>query len=903
MTNYGQSNREVVQNTNEGRVDPPVTEQATVTGGGARRLHDPNVGQQNRLATALVDTAGQFGQMAVAEKHRNERIEGAKLVADGKAEEYINATEPTFAEKLFGNKPKMRVAQEMQVAQEVNRLDDQMRDWIEQTGHKEDSQAFQDQYDELYNETAGKYNDDPMKDLIAATYSQNLETTRREHAKAKNLFDQQHLLDTTMKGWADSSVKATRDLNSDDAQTRDEAIGKLQTALAKPEAMSDSAYRDGAFKTAMDDLTKGMTESTAIFEDDGVFDDLTYEQQQALQGMKEIHQIKNDSEFNSKLQQLQSFVASGNSAGAEALAKELQLENPRAVDSINAIVNQANAVATANAKAIAENQVDRQDNLEHYKNGRLNLLSPEQQYQASQDLDHALKTDAVTLDRQKYIAEGDTVYPEGHVLAGVPLGDANAPPSDAELNSASELPSYRTSKHQHWARHGGGNDPYVTGLTNTVDQLLRMPADQLAQNPEMEDQLRTGIEELNALASLPGAAQQFKQSFDSPEAYDKYKRVSMDMQAGDNLTNSLNREAAAQQRIDDGIPNPVRSERQQGRDVKAITSEFKKEHQDRSLLKLGMRQNIDNSEALDARAKHLYDGNLALFNGDHQKAMNQTSWQLNNVDATIGNKHVINGAAHNDRQEELTPGHDVESVAGLYLTTPEVKQRLRESGVDVDNLVSFGREDIRQIRPRLNVNGVQNAGMDVNVVGDNLMLTLPARGGKQDTVMVPIMDQDQVNQLSSTSDNVKKSLGDAYEGAWDIGFKAQEIAYKDDEAAKLQIQYERERRAKHGSRTGEAVRGVREDLSTGIGEKKASIGNRLKSMAGAAPEVVRLAAQDINDWMYPQELVTTKSERDYVSPRAEEAKAWSIEKQKEHLDKRDIEIEKWNKKLAELRGE
>ena len=906
-TKYGQSNRQVVENTNQGRVDPPVTETGTVSSGGARRQVDQNVGQEGRLAQALVETAGTFGQMATAERHRNERIEGAKLVADGQAESYINETEPTFAEKLFGPKPKLRVAQEMQVQQEMGRLDDQMRKWIEETGHKEDTEAFQEKYDELYKETADRYQDDKMKDLIAGSYAQNLETTRREHAKAKNLFDQQHLLDTTMKGWADSSLNTARDLQSTDVQTRQEALPKLEAALTKPEGMSDSAYRDAALTTAMNDLANGRAESLAVFEGNGVFDDLSYQQQLALDEMKQVHQIKQDSEFNSKVQQLSQLASRGQVEQAEALAREIQLENPKAVDSINSIVNTATAAAQANALAIAENQRDRQTNLEHYKAGRLNLLSPQQQHQAMLDLDRDMKQEAIMQDRSRYLNEGHTTYPEGHALAGQTIGAANDAVTNGELMSAGALPSYQQSKRVQWMQSGGTDDPYLTGLIGRVDTLSRLPADVLAANPTMVEELQNGLEELQGYADTPGAASQFRESFPDADSYDKFQRVSTDSQIG-GLQNALAREQMLQQRQDNGLDmHPPRSDRNKRKDVNSIVKNFKQEHQDRSLLKLGARHNIQNSAAVESRANQLYEANLALYQGDHQRAMNATAWQMNNVDATIGNKYVVNGAQHVARQKELTPNRDIEEVAGLYLSDPDVKQRLREQGIDTGGLISFGREDTRQIRPRLNINGIKNSGMDIEVVGDNMMLMLPPqRGEPARTINIPLTSEEDAAQLMSRPDIVKKAIGDGITTAWNTADKAQEIAYADDEAARLSIEYERLRREKEGFRSVGAVKGAMSDAKTavseGVSSAKQTTLDKMKELYGAAPETAKNAASSINNFLFPEPLSTAKSERDYVSPRAEEARAMGIEKQYEHLKKKEAEIEQWQRKIAELKG-
>ena len=69
MSNYGQTNRQVVQDTNAGRVDPPVTEvQGSQSHGGARKNIDRTVGQEGQLASALVEVAGSAGQVAAKER-------------------------------------------------------------------------------------------------------------------------------------------------------------------------------------------------------------------------------------------------------------------------------------------------------------------------------------------------------------------------------------------------------------------------------------------------------------------------------------------------------------------------------------------------------------------------------------------------------------------------------------------------------------------------------------------------------------------------------------------------------------------------------------------------------------------------------------------------------------------
>ena len=896
MTNYGQSNREIVQDTNAGLVDPPVTESAASQSSiEAKRVVDKNIGQEGRLASALIDTAGEFGQLAVAEKHRNERIEGAKLVADGKAEEYINATEPTFAEKLFGNKPKMRVAQEMQVQQDVNRLDDDMRTWVNEEGHKLDSDEFQKEYDKRYDEVAGKYNDNQMKDLVSATYAQNLEQTRSEHARAHDLFKQQHLRDTTMKGWSESAARASSELLTGDPTVQDNAMPKLATALAKPEDMSQSAYEGAAFDMALSQLAEGKPQSFAIFDSDGTFDNLTHEQQQILDEHIQINQIKNDEEFGKEMATLRNLAQSGNIEGAAQLAKELQLKNPKSVDSINQIRATAEAAAQANALKHAENQKKRTSNVSLLNSGQADLIAPADRPQAYADQREQLVTNIAKGDRDQYV--GQDTYPEDHVLSGQQISRSGTTPSENEMLAAQSSDAFQIQNRANWIASGDNNHPDTAALLHRAAQLQAYSPADLRANPERTQELDSIYDQLDYLSGIEGGEGLLMSSFDSGEEYADFQRINAERKAT-NLPDALNGMQVQKALAKTGFQHePERKGKTKGR-KNQIAQDFVKDQETRQ-------RKVQNKTQLLQHIDDRYEANLAMFQGDARRAEAQTAWELKTQDGVIGNKFVPGSGELISAQETETPGTSLEDQIALRLSDPDTKEALVAAGIP--ELIQVQKNELGQWIPRLNVNTMNKAGVEIVMIDGKAEVQFPPGPGGPaiPSFGIGVTTPADTAQLQSYQERFANNVKGVADTTWNTMDKGLEVAVKDSEYLSLNYEHTKLRKEVEGTQAQQFFAGVKENRAEKKAEKAATKEEKaqakLEDMSGASQNVVSKAASDLHEFLWPQPLVTNKSERGYQSPRHIEAARLAEQKQKEHLEETEERTKTLREKIAALR--
>lgn len=851
--NYGLANRQVVQDTRRGDVDPPVTEAATqATGVGAREKLDQNIGKEGRFAEALIKTAGDFGQRAVKEAHRQQKIEGAKLVADDEAVAYLNEVEPTFAEKIFGSKPKRRVAEEMQVAQDVNALDDAMHQWVEQGGFKEDTEAFQEEYDRRYEEMTDKYEDDKMKDLIAAGYSENLSTTRTQHQKAKHLYDQQLLRSTSMKGWGESSRRYQEEITSDDPAVRDAAMDKMIANMVKPEGMTDSAYQDAMFDFAMDEIAANRTEAYAAAEEEGVFDDITFEQHIALRDLLDVNQIKNDRDFNGSIQQLQRLAQDGNTEAVAKLAAELQIQNPQAVDSINTLINTAEAAATARAMAISENQRTRMDNVEKLRLGGAHAaaLTPQQRLEAEADLaQQEIESYAFQNRKEMLAVSDDGTYPKGHAREGMPIPSMNDPITDGELMDLGKNEAYQEAKRLNWIQQNNTNHGEMTADINRFRYLTSVDPSTLKDNQQMLDELGLLTEKLTGFHDTFGGADLFRESFDNEEDYHQFQMISRAVDMGVPLGNALLEDKIWAQRQADGTESPDNKERHVRKVKKSLVTQFKKEHQERAWYRLGGRKSISNEDQLEKHAGELFEANLQFYMGDADRAASATMHQLSTQGQTVNNKYIRDSGNFVSAQSELTPDRSMEDLIALQFSDPDNRKALEQAGYP--GIVTWEKKHGKWL-PRLNVNTGKADRANYTMIGDNLVISLPGgQAGMDFQLTMPNMTEEQASALTTRSQNAWNATTGVATAAHDTFQKAHDLIIQDDEIAKLNLERNRLEREINGNAATKIARKAGE-LKDGVGEsvskKTTSVRNRATELASASGEAISSAANNAVDW-------------------------------------------------------
>ena len=852
QSSYGRANREVVQDTRAGNVDPPIRETAQQAGGvQARQVRDQTLGNEGAVAEALIETAGVFGQKAVKEAHRQQRIEGAKLVADNEAVAYLNETEQTFAEKIFGNKPKRRVAEEMQVKQDVNHLDDSMRQWVDDGGFKESPEAFQAEYDRRYSEMTDKYNDDNMKDLIAASYAENLSATRAGHQKSKHLYDQQLLRSTAMKGWGEASERYREDSASNDPAVRDAALDKMFTALQKHPDMSQSAYKDAMYDFAIDELARHNPDVYAMAEEEGVFEDLTFEQENTLRDMLEVNQINNDRDFNTQSQQLHRYAADGNAAAVAQLGAELQRQNPQAVPSLNRIINEAEAVAESRRMAIAENQRDRMRKADLYRQGGAAAasLSSEDRALAEADVAQQLKEEYALQNRKELRdASEDGNYPEGHPREGTPIPSTNDPITSMEFDDLNNNLAYDEAARLQWMKSDDPNNIAMSTDIARYRQLSSMSKTALDSDPALLDELGFLIERFTAYEDTFGGADLFRESFDNEDDYNEFQRLRNVVDMGLPLGSALEDEKVWATRRANDLTTPEERERANNKRKKSIGREFRKQHQDRKWYKLGGRRAIANDDQLDAYAEELFDTNLRFYQGDADRAANATMFQLSKQGGTVNNKFIPDSGNYLEQQAELTPDRSMEDLIALRFSDPDELRRLEQAGYP--GIVTWENK-LGKWLPRLNFNTGKAQRANYTMVGENMVISLPGgEGGRDYTMTIPPTTEEEAASMTTRMQNTRDAARGIATTTHDTYKKAQDLAVQNNELARLQLQRSRLDKEVNGNaaqKLAGAAGEVLDGVGTSVSKKTTAVKKRATELGAASGEAIGTAVDFVAD--------------------------------------------------------
>ena len=358
MTAFGQSHRQLVENTNEGIVEPTSSEKATSTAQvGGRQTQQ--LGPDHALATALVDVAGTVAQPAIAEANRKKELQGYEDAGEEEGKKAADSAADVWHNKLFGADASLRGAQERIAEDNSRRIYLKGQDLLENGGADSwTDKEWKDWKDKELSDEIGKYDSQGMKDLVTTSMGRDFQNLERDRTWKHKQYEQAENRKSTTQQLSTLAETYKQDKGSDNVQRSEEdSQGRLQEILDLKEksGVSDPVFSAIMAQVASDELTNGNPDFLEFGKENDLFDDLSFEDQQRLDDALDVHELQNNEEFGNRHQSIfgpTGSIARGDVNGALAAYDSLVADYPKAIPQggRNAVRNQVRDVARSNAE-------------------------------------------------------------------------------------------------------------------------------------------------------------------------------------------------------------------------------------------------------------------------------------------------------------------------------------------------------------------------------------------------------------------------------------------------------------------------------------------------------------------------------------------------------------------------
>lgn len=335
---FGQSHRELVQDTNAGNIQPTTQERASSQAQiGSKQVRQVGV-EDHALAAALVDVAGTAADPIIAETNRKKEEQSYINAGKEEGRKAANSAADVWHNKLFGADASLRGAQERIAEDNARNLYLEAQNLLENGGADSwDDETWDKWRTDKIAEEVGKYDSEGMKDHINTTMGKDFQKLERdrawkhqEYTQAENRNTTLNGLDTIAKTFNSDMASSNVQRSEEDAATRLKEIDELKAKSG----MSDKAFASVVAQTASNEYVKGHDDFAKYASENGYFDDLDFEDQQTLESAQRVHEMKHDAEFGDRSNAIygpQGLIAQGNVTGALEAYDQLVADYPEAI--------------------------------------------------------------------------------------------------------------------------------------------------------------------------------------------------------------------------------------------------------------------------------------------------------------------------------------------------------------------------------------------------------------------------------------------------------------------------------------------------------------------------------------------------------------------------------------------
>ena len=317
---FGAAHRQLVKDTNEGKVSPPESRRSTAirtSGAGTTTVGSDD---KSALYKGLLNIGTGILKDMKGRKDERDYVEGYNKGLD---EGYAETQRSPIQDMIFGPSPTLRGAQKRIVENDSRRWLNARMKSIENDMISFDEDEYQTELNDQLRLALEDHDDPEIKAQLTATASKHFETLARNHTQARAMW----VADSNQRaveGLMDSGVLGMQNAQRyGDTTAQMEAQQEAEQMFDQPLDMSHEAWLETTGRVIIKHLSDGNDLAYRLAEKKGIIATMLPQDQKRIQTAQSLFEAKNSRAFHTDTMSLETQIQKGTADDAALVAYKL----------------------------------------------------------------------------------------------------------------------------------------------------------------------------------------------------------------------------------------------------------------------------------------------------------------------------------------------------------------------------------------------------------------------------------------------------------------------------------------------------------------------------------------------------------------------------------------------------
>lgn len=317
---FGAAHRQLVKDTNEGRVSPQPTGRSTSVRSSGAAVTTVGSDDKSALYQGLINVGTSVLKDMQGRKDKRDYVEGYNKGLD---EGYVETQRSPIKDMIFGPSPSLRGAQKRIVENDSRRWLGAMMKNLENDMISFDEDEYQVELNDQLRATLEEHDDPEIKAEITALASKSFETLARNHTQARTMW----VADSNQRaveGLMDTGVLGMQNAQRyGDTQAQIEAQQQAEGMFDQPLDMSHEAWLETTGRVIVKHLADGNDLAYRLAEEKGIIATMSPQDQKRIQTAQSIFDAKNGQSFHTDTMSMETRIQKGTATDADLVSYKM----------------------------------------------------------------------------------------------------------------------------------------------------------------------------------------------------------------------------------------------------------------------------------------------------------------------------------------------------------------------------------------------------------------------------------------------------------------------------------------------------------------------------------------------------------------------------------------------------
>lgn len=314
---FGAAQRQLVKDTNAGKIEPPKPITTSVDTSGTRRRVIEGPDEKSMLYRSLINVGSEVLGRMKKQKDRADYIDGFnKGLDEGFAE---NERSP-IRDAIFGPSATLRGAQKRIIENDSRLWLNARMKTLEDDSKSLDEHAYQAELTSQLQATLEEHEDPEIKMQIAERATKQFETLARNHAQYRQIWIDASNVNAYKETLSSAVLNMRAAQAHGDFDSQVEATQEARHMFFQPLDMNTEAWLETTNSVIIDHLAKGDDLAYRVAQDQGMLDMLDVDQKSKLDTAYSIYENKNSRKYFVEYDSLLKRMDRGEASDADLVA-------------------------------------------------------------------------------------------------------------------------------------------------------------------------------------------------------------------------------------------------------------------------------------------------------------------------------------------------------------------------------------------------------------------------------------------------------------------------------------------------------------------------------------------------------------------------------------------------------